>query len=60
MKPQRKVISTIAKVEPYFEPLFDESYKFFIANPNITTLILARDLIKKLEEDYGKPIFSNR
>ena len=53
-------LDAIAKIEPYFEPLFDESYKFFIGNSNITTLILSRDLIEKLEEDYGEPIFSNR
>ena len=60
IKPLLIDLNAIAKIEPCFEPLFDESYKFFIGNSNITTLILARDLIEKLEEDYGEPIFSNR
>ena len=53
-------LDAIAKIEPCFEPLLNESYKFFIGNLNITTLILARDVIKKLEEYYGEPIFSSR
>ena len=38
-------LDAIAKIKPCFESLLHESYKFFIGNPNITTLVLARDLI---------------
>ena len=51
----------ITKIEPDFQLLLGgRCYKFFIGEPNITTLVLAQDLIEKLEEDYGEPIFSNK
>ena len=53
-------LDAITKIEPGFDPLLDRCYKFFIGKPNITTLIISRDLIEKLEEDYGEPIFSNK
>ena len=53
-------IDAIVKIESCYEPLLNRSYKFFIGNPNITTLILPQDLIEKLEGDYGEPIFSNK
>ena len=53
-------VENLFRIEPGFDPLLDRCYKFFIGKPNITTLILSRDLIEKLEEDYGEPIFSNK
>jgi len=53
-------LEAISKIEPCFEVLLNESYKFFIGNPHITTLVLAQDLVEKLEQEYGEPIFSNK
>ncbi|WP_144054393.1 hypothetical protein [Pleurocapsa sp. PCC 7319] len=53
-------LDAITKIDICFEPLLNECYKFFIGDPHITTLVLAQDLIEKLEEDYGEPIFSNK
>ena len=54
-------LDAITKIEPYSSPLLSgRYYRFFIGEPNITTLVLTQDLIEKLEEDYGEPIFSNK
>lgn len=53
-------IDAIVKIESCHEPLLNRSYKLFIGNPNITTLILSKYLLEKLESDYGEPIFSNK
>lgn len=37
-----------------------ESIIFYLGNPTITSLKLYSSVIKKLEEDYGEPIFSNK
>ena len=37
-----------------------ENYKFYLGEPTITTLVLSKELIEKLETDYGEPIFSNQ
>ncbi|MEL6439663.1 MAG: hypothetical protein AAFQ80_10455 [Cyanobacteria bacterium J06621_8] len=41
-------------------PLFNRAYQLYIGKPNITTLILSQELIERLEEEYGEPIFSNK
>ena len=54
-------LDAITKIEPCSDSFFNgRCYKFFIGEPNITTLVLTQDLIEKLEEDYGEPIFSNK
>lgn len=54
-------LDAITKIEPFFESFMGgRCYKFFIGDPHITTLVLAQDLIEKLEQDYGKPIFSSK
>ncbi|MEM8831907.1 MAG: hypothetical protein AAGE96_21505 [Cyanobacteria bacterium P01_G01_bin.19] len=60
IKPLLIDLDAITKIEPCYEPLLGECYKFFIGDPHITTLVLAQDLIKKLELDYGELIFSNK
>ncbi|MEM7593432.1 MAG: hypothetical protein AAF383_18285 [Cyanobacteria bacterium P01_A01_bin.83] len=51
----------ITKIESCFDSLLGgRCYKLFIGELNITTLILSQNLIEKLEEDYGEPIFSNK
>ena len=54
-------LDAITKIEPCFDFLLGgRCYKFLIGDPHITILILAQDLIEKLEEEYGDPIFSNK
>ncbi len=53
-------LDAITKIEPFSNSLLNRCYKFFIGNPNITTLVLAQNLIETLEADYGEAIFSNK
>ncbi|VEP15623.1 conserved hypothetical protein [Hyella patelloides LEGE 07179] len=59
IKPLLIELNAITKIEPCVTPFLNSSYKFFIGEPNITTLILSQELIEKLEKDYGETIFSN-
>lgn len=60
IKPLLIDISAITKIELCIAPILDKSYKFYIGEPNITTLILSQELIEKLEEDYGETILYNK
>ena len=37
-----------------------EKYKFYLGEPTITTLVLSKELIEKLEKNFGEPIFTNK
>lgn len=60
IKPLLIDLDVITKIESDFNSLLNECYKFSIGEPTITTLILSKVLIEKLEEEYGEPIFSNK
>ena len=37
-----------------------ENYKFYLGEPTVTTLVLSKELIDKLEKEYGETIFTNK
>ncbi len=43
-----------------YQPSYNDKYTFYIGNPVITCLTIYPRIIRKLEEDYGEPIFSNK
>ncbi|MEM8718582.1 MAG: hypothetical protein AAGE84_04640 [Cyanobacteria bacterium P01_G01_bin.39] len=63
-KSSLKDIFSLSSLIPWseieYQPSYNDKYIFYMGNPVITCLRIYTNTIKKLEQEYGKPIFSNK